>query len=159
AWWWYGDPWFGYYSYYWHPYPIYYGPSFWLTDYVIADILAASYERERAYNAARANAAANAALDDRIKSIVRSEVEDELRARQHQKSVPLSKTVSPGYVHVITKDLDVAVASSDESCTLTPGDVVRVAKAPGENDSTVEMKVVTSKRGGCAPNKRILVSM
>ena len=159
SWGWYDEPWYGYYGYYWHPYPVYYGPSFWLTDFVISDILAAAYAEDRAENNARAQAAANAAIDDKIKAQVREEVEAELKARKHQQSVPMDRAVSSGYVHVVTKDMDVAVASSNESCALSSGDIVKISKTPSKDDEVVAMTVVTSKRGGCRPNTHVLMSL
>lgn len=46
AWGWGGAPWYGYYGYYFAPYPAYAGPAFWLTDYVIAESLQAAYEAQ-----------------------------------------------------------------------------------------------------------------
>src|ERR1019366_8316769 len=42
-WGWNSSPWYGYYGYYYNPYPTYFCPSYWLTDYILADILAAQY--------------------------------------------------------------------------------------------------------------------
>src|SRR5208283_4700385 len=34
-WGWMNARWYGHYGYYYHPYPVYYGPSYWLTDYIL----------------------------------------------------------------------------------------------------------------------------
>ncbi len=159
AWWWYDDPWYGYYGYYWRPYPVYYGPAFWLTDFVIADILADAYAHDAAAAAAQNQAYSQAGLDEKIKNEVRKEVEAELKARGKNASVPIDHTLGKGYVHVITKDINVAVADSNDSCALTPGDVLKVVRKPSQEDQVIEMNVVSSKRGGCPPNKHVLVSM
>ena len=39
-----GNPWFGYYGFYFAPYPVYSNASLWLTDYMISNDLAAAYE-------------------------------------------------------------------------------------------------------------------
>jgi hypothetical protein len=54
GWGWAGNPWYGYYGAYFAPYPVYAGPAFWLTDYLIAAQLQAAY----AAGAASAGAAA-----------------------------------------------------------------------------------------------------
>lgn len=44
GWGWGGAPWYGYYGYYFNPYPVYASASFWLTDYLISQNLSAAYE-------------------------------------------------------------------------------------------------------------------
>ena len=43
GWGWSAEPWYGYYGGYFAPYPVYASPAFWLTDYVVAANLQASY--------------------------------------------------------------------------------------------------------------------
>jgi len=43
----YNDPWYGYYGYYYQPYPVYPSAALWLTDYLIAESLRASYEAQQ----------------------------------------------------------------------------------------------------------------
>lgn len=50
GWGWAGTPWFGFYGAYFTPYPMYAGPAFWLTDYVIAADLQAAYAAQAAAN-------------------------------------------------------------------------------------------------------------
>src|SRR6266851_1458108 len=61
TWGWYGDPWYRPYGYYFAPYPVYPSADFWLTDYLIAENLRASYEAQAAANADAAAANADAA--------------------------------------------------------------------------------------------------
>ncbi len=42
-------PWYGYYGGYFTPYPVYPSAAFWLTDYMVAQSLAASYQAQAAY--------------------------------------------------------------------------------------------------------------
>jgi hypothetical protein len=47
GWGWRAEPWYGYYSpYYYQPYPVYPSAAFWLTDYLVAASLRASYEAQ-----------------------------------------------------------------------------------------------------------------
>ncbi len=62
SWGWGGAPWYGYYGYYFNPYPVYASAALWMTDYLISQSLQASYEAQVATaNAAAANANAAAA--------------------------------------------------------------------------------------------------
>jgi hypothetical protein len=58
GWGWGGAPWFGYYGYYFNPYPVYASAALWMTDYVISQNLQAQYAAQ-----AEANANAAAASD------------------------------------------------------------------------------------------------
>jgi hypothetical protein len=60
TWGWYGEPWYGPYGYYFAPYPVYPSAAFWLTDYLIAENLQASYQAQADANANANAAAANA---------------------------------------------------------------------------------------------------
>jgi hypothetical protein len=60
GWGWGGAPWYGYYGYYFNPYPVYASPAFWVTDYLIAANLQAAYEA-RAAAVAEANSGGNPA--------------------------------------------------------------------------------------------------
>jgi hypothetical protein len=46
GWGWGGSPWWGYYGGWWNPYPVYAGPAFWLTDYLIAAELQSAYSSQ-----------------------------------------------------------------------------------------------------------------
>jgi hypothetical protein len=48
GWGWGGAPWFGFYGPFFAPYPVYAGPAFWLTDYLIAANLQAAYAAQQA---------------------------------------------------------------------------------------------------------------
>lgn len=62
SWGWGASPWYGYYGYYFNPYPVYASAALWMTDYVISQNLQAAYEAQAANaNAAAANANAAAA--------------------------------------------------------------------------------------------------
>ena len=59
SWGWGGAPWYGYYGYYFNPYPVYASAALWMTDYVISQNLQAAYAAQAQANA-NAAAAANA---------------------------------------------------------------------------------------------------
>jgi hypothetical protein len=116
AWGWGAAPWYGYYGYYFNPYPVYAAPSLWLTDYIISQNLQAAYEASAA-NAAAANAAANAAaanaaaaqeggggqvaannnvvLTPEVKQAIADEVKAALAAQQAASANPAAATAAP----------------------------------------------------------------
>jgi hypothetical protein len=59
AWGWGAAPWYGYYGYYFNPYPVYASAALWMTDHLIAQNLQAAYSAQAQANA-NAAAAANA---------------------------------------------------------------------------------------------------
>ena len=101
GWGWGGAPWYGYYGYYFNPFPVYASPAFWITDYLIAANLQAAYE---ARAAAQANANANAeaaaeeqpasggggpvALSPEVKQQIADEVRAQIAAQQQQAEHP-----------------------------------------------------------------------
>ena len=78
AWGWNVNPRYGYYGYYFNPYPVYPSAAFWLTDYLVAQSLAASYQAQAdAVAAAQANAGAPpdaAPLTPEVKNLISAEV-------------------------------------------------------------------------------------
>ena len=62
SWGWGGAPWYGYYGYYFNPYPVYATAALWMTDYVISQNLQAAYAAQAEANA-NANAAAGQQAD------------------------------------------------------------------------------------------------
>ncbi len=54
GWGWWHHPWYGYYGYYFAPYPYYVGASYWLTDYMLSNDLQAAYDAGHADGVAAA---------------------------------------------------------------------------------------------------------
>lgn len=100
GWGWGGSPWWGYYGGWWNPYPVYAGPAFWLTDWLIASELQSAYASQ--YNtAASADQApyppnqggatysdngpnAQVTLSPEVKEAIAEEVKAELAAQEQQ---------------------------------------------------------------------------
>jgi hypothetical protein len=122
-WGWYSDPWFGYYGYYFNPYPSYLNASLWLTDFLLAESLRASYDAranaavaEANANAAAAQANAEAAqanadaaaqyaaqsqggqvtLTPEVKQMIANEVERQLQAQQAAAAQPQAAAAPSG---------------------------------------------------------------
>jgi hypothetical protein len=103
SWGWGGAPWFGYYGYYFNPYPAYATAALWMTDYVISQNLQAAYEAQAAANANAAAAQGNGggqqdasnggggggvALTPEVKQAIADEVKAQLAAEQSAAQAP-----------------------------------------------------------------------
>ncbi|MGC2703523.1 MAG: hypothetical protein WA361_03360, partial [Candidatus Acidiferrales bacterium] len=108
SWGWGGAPWYGYYGYYFNPYPAYATAALWMTDYVISQNLQAAYAAQAEANAnANANAAAGqddsgnqdasaqgggngggVVLTPEVKQAIADEVKAQLAAEQQSASAP-----------------------------------------------------------------------
>ena len=160
SWGWASAPWYGYYGYYYRPYTTYYGPSYWLTDYVLADILAEQY----AINAANAQAAANqaqeAAINEDIKAQLRAQVEADLRSQEAQTPVVLTGTLGDlKHIYVVSSDISATTSESSAACALTAGDLIRLTASPSADDQVASVAVVTSKQGSCAAGTQVMISI
>ncbi|HEY0548850.1 MAG TPA: hypothetical protein VGF13_04555, partial [Verrucomicrobiae bacterium] len=79
----YADPWYGYHTHYWEPYPVYQAPSYWVTDWMVAGYVAESYAistsvaqtREEVRLAREDAAAARAAAEKAQDAAERAEAE------------------------------------------------------------------------------------
>jgi hypothetical protein len=97
SWGWADDPWYVYHRAYWEPYPVYVAPSYWVTDWMVADYLADRYatidsaEQSRKEadlareDAEKAKAAASQARDEaEIAEARATAAEAELRATRSE---------------------------------------------------------------------------
>jgi hypothetical protein len=170
-------PWYGYYGYYFTPYPVYPSASVWLTDFLISTSLADAYE-------ARANAAAPvskntppppnaAALTPQVKDQIAAEVQrqialESVEARSTAQNVdpdPASSgiqrmlTDNVPHVFIAGRDLDVVDATGAE-CALSDGDALQLPAAPPANAAEVTLTVLSNKGGvECKAGAKVSVSI
>ena len=182
-------PWFGYYHYYFAPYPVYTRPSAWLTDYVISQDLEASYEAGRAAGIAEMTTApmppAGAPLlTPEVKDEIANEIEYELKVENGEAAMDagdeeadpassgLARIFADGQTHVfvvggaLDVDLETDDAAgppkpgADEECALSDGDVLQLTVPPGPNDKTASLSVLASKGGHeCAKGAMVAVPL
>jgi hypothetical protein len=159
-------PWFGFYSGYFTPYPMYASPDLWLTDYLLAENLRLAYESQQADNAGQAPPSpearqAAATLTPEMKALIAEEVKQQLAAEKAAAVQPTSssaKKPAPGgeelppvltqRFFVVSSNLD--IASADQTCSLTPGDIVQRKGKEVTPEGTIAVEVVSSKPGDCA---------
>jgi len=158
GWGWAGNPWYGYYGAYFTPYPVYAGPAFWLTDYLVAQSLQAAY-------VANAAAMANPApLTPDVKQLISDEVKQQIAlenteaaaakpdAEPDAASSSIQRLLTDGKAHVFVAgtDLDVTDAQGNE-CALSEGDAIQLRGAVAPDAQAANLAVLASKGGKECP--------
>jgi hypothetical protein len=174
AWGWGGNPWYGYYGYYFTPYPVYPSASLWLTDYMISTTLAAAYQAQIDANiAAQQTAAADAAaLTPAVKDMIAAEVQRQIalenaEAQTAQTAVPdpasssVQRMLTDGVQHIFVagRALDVVDAGGTE-CAISNGDALQLTGAPASDANAASLLVLSSKGGQeCAKGVTVSVAV
>jgi hypothetical protein len=176
GWGWGANPWYGYYGFYFAPYPVYAAPSLWLTDYLISTELAAAYAAQQEAHTEAVEAAAaggqplltpevKAQIAEEVKAQIALENSEAQQNKQGQEPDPASSGItrmfSDGKSHVFVAGgaLDV-VDSNGAECALSDGDALQLAAAPPA-DATDASLVVLSSKGGkeCARAATVTVAV
>ena len=174
GWGWGMSPWFGYYGYYFQPYPVYPSAAYWLTDYMIGEDLQQSYAaQDQAGEVDGAPAAADGAplLTPEIKQEIADEVRNELALENQEAtqsaqgedvnpgSSGIARLLSDGQQHVFMagEPLDLVDANGQE-CALSDGDVL-LLKTPPPAGATAASLVVLASKGGQECKKFATVSV
>jgi hypothetical protein len=162
GWGWGNPPWF--YGGYFAPAPFYPSASLWLADYLLAANLQAAYADQtdagdQGAPPDNSGAGGQVQLSDQVRQAIADEVQRQLAAENaaatNPQQVNQSSTgdqVPPALnpddrIFVVSSNL--SVVDGDESCDLTPGDVVsRVDDTPDGNQA-VRVAVVSSKQSDC----------
>ena len=167
GWGWGGNPWHGYYGYYFQPYPVYPSAAFWLTDYLISQDLQAEYTANQAAEAAGgpAEEGGQPLLSPEVKQLIADEVRNELALEnqeaglnaQNQDADPgssgVARLLSDGHPHVFVAgdSVDVVDASSGQECSISDGDVLQLQSAPPPDATSANLVVLASKGGQEGP--------
>jgi hypothetical protein len=162
GWGWGGNPWYGYYGAYFTPYPVYAGPAFWLTDYMISASLQAAYQaqQESAQQAALSNPApltpdVKDAISEEVKRQIALENEESKNGGQSEPdpaSSSIQRMLSDGTSHVFVAgtDLDVVDAAGSE-CALSQGDALQMTGQNAPDATAINLAVLASKGGKECP--------
>ena len=174
GWGWGADPWFGYYGYYFQPYPVYPSAAYWLTDYMISSDLQTAYAAHQEAGEVD-GAPPSAGGPPELSLDVKQQIADEVRAQlalenqeaqqntQQQDIDPTSsgiaRMITDGrpHVFVVGSALDV-VDSSQTECALSDGDVLALQTAPPADAAAADVVVLASK-GGPECQKQATVSV
>jgi len=181
-WAWSREPWYGYYRGYFQPWSTYAGGSEWLTDYFLGHTLQDGYQQEMPpadhFGGGTANTAepgpppepplaaeTSTPISPEIKNEIAAEVQRQL-AYQSAASTgtapeavgELPSAMKPNHVFVVASTLEVTT-SDQQTCTLSPGDVLRLTAAPAESSPLADLIVATSKRADCPAGVQVSVSL
>jgi hypothetical protein len=179
GWGWGGAPWYGYYGYYFAPYPVYPSASFWLTDYLLAENLKLAYAAQQDNGGGAPPDAGpppdnTVQLSPEVKQMIADEVQRQLAAEQGASGNPAPQSAPPpqqgstpqetpssldanSRVFVVSSNLDVVKEDGSE-CSLSPGDVIiRTSATP--DGTKVSVNVITSKKADCPSNTNTAVEV
>lgn len=175
-WGWVGTPWFGFYGFYFTPYPVYAAPALWLTDYLIASELQAAYiaqQQAQAQAAMQAPPEGAVALTPEVKQAIADEVRAQIEQENAQAqqnaanqdidpaSAGIGGMLADGHSHVfvVGNALDV-VDSFGGECSLSDGDALKLVAPPASTATEANLVVLASKVGmECRKSAVVTVSL
>ncbi len=155
--------WGGYYS----PYVGYWGVSYWVTDWVMLDYLAAEEARRMAYAGPNAVAVpvTSAAIDGGVREELRAQIAEILA----MPASPVGNGAGAGntlvvndprvvralaashHVFVVSRAVTVADRTNGGTCSVTQGDLLRTSAPIPSGQSYADVRVAASKHSSCAP--------
>jgi hypothetical protein len=158
AWGWAGNPWYGYYGAWFTPYPMYAGASFWLTDYLIANSLQASYQAQVDAQIQAAALNGDAPITPDVKGLIADEVKRQIAlenteqktAGQNNEPDPASSSIQRAltdgvqHVYVAGGDLDVVDAGGNE-CSISEGDALQLTTDNAADATSINLVVLSTK--------------
>lgn len=166
-------PWFGFYGYYYNPYPVYADSGQWLTDYVISQNLQAAYDAGYAAGQQGQGAApppppdqsSYAPLSPEIKQAISDEVHAQLAAETSAAANPQAQAAPSGdqtpdaldpkfRTFVVSTPLVEQLANGGE-CPLASGDILtRIDDTPDANQN-VRVLVSSSQANDCPAGSQL----
>jgi len=176
GWGWGGSPWYGYYSGYFTPYPVYPSASAWLTDYMISQDLQTAYAAHQEageIDGSAAPAGGTPALTPEVKQQIADEVKGQLalesseatQTAQHQDVDPASsgiaRLLTDGHQHVFVAGSTLDLVDADgQECGISDGDVLALRTPPPADATAVDLVVMASKGGQeCQKSSTVTVQL
>jgi hypothetical protein len=99
-------------------------------------------------------------ITEEVKEQIKAQVEEAIRAHEEKQTLTVEQLAQDTrHVFAVGDDLEVAIRDSEQSCSLTQGDLIRLAEIPAPDSPAATLQVVTSKKGSCPPNAVVTVSM
>jgi YD repeat-containing protein len=186
AWGWGAAPWYGYYGYYFAPYPIYASPAFWLTDYLIAANLQAAYDASAGSNPDPDPAPDNTntgTLSPETKQAIADAVKAQLEADRdaassqqgqggasdsssssdaaapQQGDGPVPAALDPKQtIFIVSASLSESTADGTD-CSLTQGDVLSRLDDTPDAKQNVLVRVTSSQQADCSAGSKLMVAV
>jgi hypothetical protein len=162
-------PWYGFYGGYFAPYPVYAGPAFWLTDYMVAKTLEDAYAAQAQAQAQQQAVASQAVLTPDVKQQIAEEVKRQIslenaEVAQAQTGVPDEHTSSIEHMlrdntsHVYVVATGLTVNSAAGQCAVTEGDVLQL-NPQTLNGDVANLVVLASKGQDCQKGSMVSVGV
>lgn len=173
------------YTRYYTPYPKYYSPAYWLTDYLIMSLIESNYQRNYSDNLVYNDPSNNnydrndsyndydnlddnyseesnqTVLNETIKEEIRQQVEESLRDQQNairsDSTMDPAQILTPGRLLVVHAELNVEDQNGGQ-CQLDEGDVLRLLNQPTSDNQTAQLKVVSAKGSSCPAGTTLVIS-
>ncbi|MGA9144764.1 MAG: hypothetical protein WB007_13495, partial [Candidatus Acidiferrales bacterium] len=145
AWGWGGAPWYGYYGYYFNPYPVYASAALWMTDYVISQNLQAAYEAQAQANA-NARAAANAAAEG-----------DYAGGGQQSADSGGSPALTPEVKQAIADEVRAQLEAEKAAAASAPAASASAANQPDTNDGSSDTTTEEQRPAALDPQHRTFI--
>ena len=102
-------------------------------------------------------------VSEEIRQQVRKQVKEELARHQEGNSTTVADVLSSpeaaNYIFQVSNPINAMALEAGVECTLTVGDMARLAQPPAEGDVSAQVRVVTSKPGNCDEGATIAVSL
>jgi len=163
-------PWFGWYSYYFAPYPYYLDASMWLTDYVISQRLQNAYDA--GYYAGQQGYAPSAVssyapLTPELKQAIDDEVRAQLEAESSAAANPtamLSSEATPDALNPKIRTFIVSTGLTEQlpngsMCPLAPGDILTRIDDTPDAYQNVRVMVSSSQANDCPAGSQLMVGV
>jgi hypothetical protein len=178
GWGWYGSPWYGYYGYYFAPYPVYPSAAFWLTDFLIASSLQLAYQERLAQQQQYYSTPApsgQVVLTPEVKQAIADEVQRQLALEKAESQTvagggevdvnssglpAILADTSPSHPHVFVVAGPLEVTDSlGRECLLTQGDVLRLSNPLPGDATSAYLEVIASKNRECVRGTTVSVGL
>lgn len=149
SWGWGASPWYGYYGYYFNPYPAYASAALWMTDYLIAQNLQAAYEAQTA-NANAAAANANAAAANANAAAANA---DAAAAGPAQASIGSAPAPAAGSSPALTPEVKEAIAEEVKAQLAAEKDAAAANASAPAGGSAATASTASTTAGGTPPEE------
>lgn len=183
SWDWQASSWYSYEHGYFPLYPVYASPAAWLTDYYLGTLIETSYLAQATANTAVAAVAqqqraatatgntdsdsalpAGSTITPALKQQLTEEVEQQLPREEAAAAtsrdpgilVGLLTVLQPGHLFVVDHPMNV-ITEEGSSCSLSIGDVLRLAIAPRQDIPLAQLQIAASHQGDCPETSGVTV--
>ena len=162
SWGWIGTPWFGFYGGYFAPAPYYPGPNYWLTDYMMAQMLQQAYMDGMAAATPPPPYTAQTPLSPEVKQEIADEVNRQLRQEQEAAQTGGNMAAADPFAggpHIFVASSGIDAGLGNQSCAVTAGDVLAMQAPPPPGSPAANVLVRASKRGDCPVGSVVTVQL